>query len=44
MQRRAVQFEAESGPTQFGQAMDEWGHRFITDNTVHVRHVVMPRR
>src|SRR5918996_4142567 len=38
------EFEAESGPTQFGQAMDDWGHRFITDNTVHVRHVVMPRR
>lgn len=38
------QFEAESGPTQFGQAMDDWGHRFITDNTVHVRHVVLPRR
>jgi putative membrane-bound dehydrogenase-like protein len=38
------EFEAESGPTQFGQAMDDWGRRFITDNTVHVRHVVIPRR
>jgi putative membrane-bound dehydrogenase-like protein len=38
------EFEAESGPTQFGQAMDDWGHRFITDNTVHVRHVLLPRR
>jgi putative membrane-bound dehydrogenase-like protein len=37
-------FEAESGPTQFGQAMNDWGHRFITENTVHVRHVVLPRR
>ena len=37
-------FEAESGPTQFGQAMDDWGHRFITENTVHVRHVILPRR
>ncbi|MDA2939268.1 dehydrogenase, partial [Acidobacteria bacterium AH-259-A15] len=37
-------FEAASGPTQFGQAIDDWGHRFITQNTVHVRHVVMPRR
>jgi len=37
-------FEAESGPTQFGLAMDDWGHRFITENTVHVRHVVLPRR
>lgn len=38
------QFEAASGPTQFGQAIDAWGHRFITQNTVHVRQVVMPWR
>src|SRR5688572_5653395 len=25
-------FEAESGPTQFGQAMNDWGHRLITEN------------
>ncbi|PYV08700.1 MAG: dehydrogenase, partial [Acidobacteria bacterium] len=37
-------FEAESGPTQFGQAMDDWGHRFVTENTVHARNVVLPRR
>ena len=37
-------FEAESGHTQFGQAMDDWGHRFITQSGIHVRHVVMPRR
>ncbi|MEW5979486.1 MAG: PVC-type heme-binding CxxCH protein [Acidobacteriota bacterium] len=37
-------FEAESGPTQFGQALNDWGDRFITENTVHVRHVVVPRR
>src|SRR5213083_1833745 len=37
-------FEAESGPTQFGQAIDDWGHRFITENTVHVRQVILPRR
>ena len=24
--------------------MDDWGHRFLTQNTVHVRHVVMYRR
>src|SRR5688572_3907690 len=24
--------------------MNDWGHRFITENTVHVRHVVLPRR
>ncbi len=37
-------FETESGPTQFGLALDDWGHRFITENTTHVRHVVMARR
>lgn len=37
-------FEAESGPTQFGLAIDDWGHRFITENTTHTRHVVLPRR
>src|SRR3989442_1658715 len=37
-------FEAESGPTQFGQAMDDWGHRFVTESTVHARNVVLPRR
>jgi putative membrane-bound dehydrogenase-like protein len=31
-----------SGPTQFGQAVDEWGDRFITQNTVHIRQVVLP--
>lgn len=38
------QFEAESGNAQFGVAMDDWGNRFITQNTVHVQHVVIPRR
>lgn len=37
-------FEAATGPTQFGQGVDDWGNRFITQNTVHVRHVVMPWR
>ena len=37
-------FEAESGPAQFGLAMDDWGHRFITQSGMHVRHVVIPRR
>ena len=35
-------FEPASGPTQFGQAVDEWGNRFITQNTVHIRQVVLP--
>ncbi|MCI0625643.1 MAG: hypothetical protein L0387_29035, partial [Acidobacteria bacterium] len=38
------QFEAESGNAQFGVALDDWGNRFITQNTVHVQHVVIPRR
>ena len=33
-----------SGPTQFGQAVDAWGNRFITQNTVHIRQVVLPMR
>src|SRR5262249_10631725 len=34
--------EAASGPTQFGQAVDQWGNRFITQNTIHIRQVVLP--
>ena len=32
--------EAASGPTQFGSTFDDWGNHFITQNTIHVRHVV----
>jgi len=34
--------EAASGPTQFGQGVDMWGNRFIGQNTVHIRQVVLP--
>src|SRR5207237_1414199 len=34
--------EPASGPTQFGSTFDEWGNRFITQNTMHVRQVVVP--
>jgi putative membrane-bound dehydrogenase-like protein len=34
--------EPASGPTQFGQAVDDWGDRFITQNTIHIRQVVLP--
>ncbi len=34
--------EAASGPTQFGATFDNFGNRFITQNTVHTRHVVVP--
>ncbi len=30
-------FEAESGNGQFGLAIDEWGHRFYTQNTLHIQ-------
>jgi putative membrane-bound dehydrogenase-like protein len=38
------QFEIESGAAQFGQTMDDWGNRFITQNTLHIRQVVIPGR
>jgi putative membrane-bound dehydrogenase-like protein len=34
--------EAASGPGQFGSTLDEFGNRFISQNTTHIRHVVMP--
>ena len=34
--------EQASGPTQFGMAFDNWGNRFSTQNTIHLRHVVLP--
>ena len=38
------EFEAESGAAQFGQTIDDWGDRYITQNTLHIRQVVIPRR
>ncbi|MEZ5041764.1 MAG: hypothetical protein R2828_17850 [Saprospiraceae bacterium] len=37
-------FELATGPTQFGQAIDDWGHRFMAQNTLHIRHAVIPYR
>jgi putative membrane-bound dehydrogenase-like protein len=48
-------FENESGWGQFGATLDDWGHRFYTQNTFHIqqspihwrylhRHEFMPRR
>jgi putative membrane-bound dehydrogenase-like protein len=34
--------EAASGPAQFGSTFDDFGNRFITENTTHIRHVVLP--
>lgn len=37
-------FELETGPTQFGLALNDWGHRFMAQNTIHIRHAVIPWR
>lgn len=37
-------FEVETGPTQFGQAIDDWGHRFLTENSIHIQQAVVPWR
>ncbi len=34
--------EAASGPTQFGMTFDDWGNRFLSQNTVHIRNAVLP--
>lgn len=33
--------EAASGPAQFGSTIDDFGERFISQNTTHIRHVVV---
>ncbi len=35
---------AAAGPTQFGMSFDAWGNRFVTQNTVHLRHTVIAAR
>src|SRR5579872_566981 len=37
-------FEAASGPAQFGSTFDDFGNRYISQNTTHIRAVVMPIR
>ncbi|MDX1984450.1 MAG: c-type cytochrome [Bryobacteraceae bacterium] len=37
-------FEPASGPTQFGMSFDHWGNRFLTQNTIHLRHAVVPMK
>lgn len=34
--------EPASGAAQFGSTFDEFGDRFISQNTTHIRHVVVP--
>lgn len=38
------EFEATTGPGQFGLAIDDWGHRFFTSNSEHIRQVVTAKR
>src|SRR4051812_7362788 len=38
------QFEAAEGRAQYGMTFDDFGHRFICMNRMHVQHVVMPGR
>lgn len=37
-------FALATGPTQFGQAINDWGHRFMSQNTIHLRQAVIPWR
>ncbi|MGJ7029655.1 PVC-type heme-binding CxxCH protein [Niabella hirudinis] len=37
-------FEQETGPGQFGQAINDWGHRFFTENSIHIQESVIPWR
>jgi len=37
-------FEPAAGSTQFGQAIDNWGNRFSTQNTIHISQIVIPWR
>jgi putative membrane-bound dehydrogenase-like protein len=34
--------EPASGPAQFGMTFDDWGNRFLTQNTIHLRHAIIP--
>ena len=36
------QFELATGRGQFGLALDDWGHRFFTQNSLHIQQVVIP--
>jgi putative membrane-bound dehydrogenase-like protein len=37
-------FEAISGGGQFGHSFDDWGHRFVCNNSNNIRQVVLPSR
>lgn len=40
----AKAIEPLSGGEQFGHSLDDWGNRFVCNNSNHIEHVVLPRR
>jgi putative membrane-bound dehydrogenase-like protein len=36
--------EPSAGVAQFGLTFDDWGNEFITENTTHLRNVILPMR
>ncbi len=38
------EFETIAGRSQFGSARDDWGNRFLSWNTIPIRHEVLPER
>lgn len=38
------EFERETAPGQFGQTFDNYGRRFVTQNTIHIQEMVIPWR
>ncbi|QDT79692.1 Cytochrome c [Gimesia maris] len=38
------ELEALSGGSQFGHSLDDWGNRFVCNNSNHIQHVVFPSR
>ena len=38
------EFEAVAGRSQFGLGRDDWGQRFLSWNTIPIRHEVLPER
>ncbi|WP_343305806.1 PVC-type heme-binding CxxCH protein [Chitinophaga niabensis] len=37
-------FELETGPGQFGQALDDYRNRFVTENSIHIQQILIPWR
>ncbi|MGH2562948.1 MAG: PVC-type heme-binding CxxCH protein, partial [Ginsengibacter sp.] len=37
-----MEFEPVAGTAQFGQSLDDWGHRFLTSNSKHIKQSVLP--